>query len=126
MRIAEVIGTVTLSRCHPTFDGASLRVVRVLTLDDLLGETKSDSEPLVVWDDLGTGLGHRIAISEGGEAAQPFRPLNKPVDAYNAAILDDIQVGGIDPASNDNDRPNKLPKNDESKNIDKSKQTKLF
>jgi hypothetical protein len=67
-----------------------------------------------------------VTLSEGGEAAQPFRPLNKPVDAYNAAILDDIQVGGIDPASNDNDRPNKLPKNDESKNIDKSKQTKLF
>jgi microcompartment protein CcmK/EutM len=111
VRIAEVIGTVTLSRCHPTFDGASLRMVRVLTLDDLLGNTESDSEPLVVWDDLGTGIGHRIAISEGGEAAQPFRPLNKPVDAYNAAILDDIQIEPMDPQAKKKNTPkkNKLP-----------------
>ena len=32
------------------------------------------------------------AVSEGGEAAQPFYPQVKPVDAYNAAILDNIQV----------------------------------
>jgi hypothetical protein len=33
-----------------------------------------------------------VALSEGGEAAQPFRPELKPVDAYNAAILDELDV----------------------------------
>ena len=42
-----------------------------------------------MYDDLGAGIGSRIAISEGGEAAQPFHPECKPIDAYNAAILDD-------------------------------------
>ena len=59
-----------------------------------LGE-KSDPdllETLVVWDELGSGQGQLIALSEGGEAAQPFRPELKPVDSYNAAILDTIDV----------------------------------
>jgi ethanolamine utilization protein EutN len=39
---------------------------------------------------LGAGVGNRIAFSEGREAAQPFHPDMKPIDAYNAAILDTI------------------------------------
>ena len=45
-----------------------------------------------MYDDLGAGIGSTIAFSEGGEAAQPFRPNEKPVDAYNAAILDHIDI----------------------------------
>ena len=41
-------------------------------------------------DQLGAGVGSRIAISEGREAAMPFYPEVKPVDAYNAAILDTL------------------------------------
>ncbi len=33
-----------------------------------------------------------IALSEGGEAAAAFYPEEKPVDAYSAAILDDIDI----------------------------------
>jgi ethanolamine utilization protein EutN len=50
------------------------------------------ADELVTWDDLGAGIGDRIAISEGAEATQPFRPDIKPVDVYNAAILDRIDV----------------------------------
>ncbi|MDP6444600.1 MAG: EutN/CcmL family microcompartment protein [Pirellulaceae bacterium] len=92
MRIGEVIGEVTLSRCHPSFVGATLKVVRPLTLENLTGEVKPDGEPLVAWDELGAGHGSRIAYSDGAEAAQPFRPELKPVDAYNAAILDTINI----------------------------------
>ncbi len=46
----------------------------------------------MVYDDLGAGQGSRIAFSEGREAAQPFEPDKKPIDAYNAAILDRIDV----------------------------------
>ncbi|QDU93126.1 EutN/CcmL family microcompartment protein [Lignipirellula cremea] len=92
MRIAEVIGTVTLSRCHPSFQGARLRLAVPMTLAELQQEQPLAAEPLVVWDDLGAGIGSRIALSEGGEAAQPFRPHDKPVDAYNAALLDEINL----------------------------------
>ena len=92
MRIGEVIGTVTLNRCHPSFDCGTYKLTIPLTLDELAGRTWPVSEPIVVYDELGAGLGSRIAISEGGEAAQPFRPAIKPVDAYNAAILDTIDL----------------------------------
>jgi microcompartment protein CcmK/EutM len=47
---------------------------------------------VVVYDELGAGLGSQIAMSEGAEAAQPFRPEIKPIDAYNAAVLDRVDL----------------------------------
>ncbi len=92
MRIAEVIGAVTLCRCHPSFQGATLKLIRPLTLEDLRKDRHSSDGEMVVWDVTGAGLGDRIALSEGGEAAQPFRPDMKPVDAYAAALLDQINL----------------------------------
>lgn len=92
MRIGEVIGTVTLNRAHPSLGPGSLRLAIPLTLNDLTGEAAPQGEALVVYDELGAGNGSRIAFSEGGEAAQPFLPEDRPVDAYNAAILDSIQI----------------------------------
>jgi ethanolamine utilization protein EutN len=92
MRIGKVIGTVTLARCHPALQAGSYRLAIPLTLANLRGESQDLAEEFVVYDELGAGGDSRIAISEGGEAAQPFRPDNKPIDAYNAAILDQIDV----------------------------------
>lgn len=93
MRIGEVIGTVTLNRRHPSLDGARFKLVVPLTLDDLAGKTdQPGAGPIAVFDELGAGIGSRIAISEGREAAMPFYPDVKPIDAYNAAILDRIDL----------------------------------
>ena len=92
MRIGEIIGTVTLNRWHPNLSGASYKLVVPLSLANLTGTAPITAEEFVVYDELGAGIGNRIAISEGGEAAQPFFPDMKPVDAYNAAILDQIHL----------------------------------
>jgi ethanolamine utilization protein EutN len=92
MRIAKVIGKVVLSRSHRSFAGSSLRLAVPMTLAELASGTEPAGESLVVWDDLGAGNGSLIALSESGEAAQPFRPEIKPVDAYNSAILDDLTL----------------------------------
>jgi ethanolamine utilization protein EutN len=91
MRIAKVVGTVTLNRCHPSFEGARLRLAVPLSLADMKGQHASADE-MVVWDDNGAGLGSLVAISEGAEATQPFRPDLKPVDAYASAIIDSIDL----------------------------------
>ena len=91
MRIAKVVGTVTLSGCHPSFIGARLRLVVPLSLDELRGGDPQADE-VVAWDENGAGIGNLIAMSEGGEAAQPFRPEDKPVDAYASAILDSVHL----------------------------------
>jgi ethanolamine utilization protein EutN len=90
MRIADVVGTVTLSRIHPTMAGAAFKLVTPLSWDNLAGNEEERLDEIVVYDVLGAGVGCRIALSEGREAAMPFHPEVKPVDAYNAAILDTL------------------------------------
>lgn len=92
MRIAKVVGTVTLNRCHPSFIGARLRLVVPLSLAELTGKHQPQAEELVAWDENGAGIGSLIALSEGAEASQPFRPDMKAVDAYASAILDEVNV----------------------------------
>ena len=91
MRIAEVIGTVTLSRCHPSLTTYRWVIGVPFSLNGLRAE-QPDGEDFVVLDELGAGHGQRIAVSEGAEAAQPFHPVKKPVDAYCACILDSVTV----------------------------------
>ncbi len=92
MRIARVFGSVTLNRVHPSFVGARLKLAVPLTLANLRGAAPETDEEVVVWDELGAGDGSLIALSEGAEAAQPFRPHDKPVDAYAAALLDRLDI----------------------------------
>ena len=91
MRLGNTIGTVTLVQPHATMRGGVLRLVVPLATADLAAGD-GPAEPLVAWDDLGAGDGQLVAFSEGGEAAQPFRPLDKPVDAFIAALIDHLDV----------------------------------
>ncbi|MGE3314619.1 MAG: EutN/CcmL family microcompartment protein [Planctomycetaceae bacterium] len=92
MRIAEVIGRVTLSKSHPSLSGATWVVAVPLSREALKEGKKGRDEEFVIFDELGAGAGSLIAVSEGAEAAAPFHPEQKPIDAYNAAILDTVNV----------------------------------
>ena len=92
MRIGEVIGKLTLSRCHPSLRGATWLLAVPFTLEGLRGDARGRGEAFVVYDEWGAGEGTQIAISEGTEAAAPFLPEQKPIDAYNAALLDTVEL----------------------------------
>jgi ethanolamine utilization protein EutN len=92
MRVGEVIGRLTMSQTHPLARSGTWLVVVPLTVAGLKGDVKGRGEPLVVFDELGAGIGAMIAVSEGTEAAAPFWPKQKPIDAYNAAILDSVEI----------------------------------
>ena len=92
MRIAEVIGTVTLSRVHPSLAGARWVLGVPYSLKALRAGAAPDGEDLVIFDNLGAGSGCRVGFSEGGEAAAPFYPERKPVDAFCACILDQLVI----------------------------------
>jgi len=96
MRIAQIIGTVTLSRCHESLKSGTFRLAVALSEEELLGPDTPKSDSLVVYDELGAGLGSRIALSESREAAAPFYPGKKPIDAYNAAIIDQLNLESND------------------------------
>ena len=91
MRIGEVIGTVTLSRVHPSMTGFRWVIAVPFSLAALRAG-QPDGEDFVVLDELGAGQAQQIGVSEGAEAAQPFQPAKKPVDAYSACILDSVTV----------------------------------
>ena len=92
VRIAEVIGKVTLSTRHPSLAGATWIIGVPLTHPGLKGDRAGRGEPFVIFDELGAGDGAVIGVTEGAEASNPFYPNSKPIDAYNAAILERIDV----------------------------------
>ena len=97
MRIGKVIGTVTLNRSHPSLARRVVSAGRAAVAGRTCRATTRNigrAESCRVRRTR-RGPGSRIAISEGGEAAQPFRPNDKPVDAYNAAILDTIDMNPL-------------------------------
>jgi microcompartment protein CcmK/EutM len=91
MRLGNTIGTVTLVEPHPAVRGGVFRVVVPLGPGDL-ATGDGPAEPLVAWDDLGIGDGQLVAFSEGGEAAQPFKPADKPIDAFVSALIDRLDL----------------------------------
>ncbi len=88
MRIGTVIGRVTLSVRSPKYSGERLLLTLPWKQETFEGE-QTYAPAIVVYDQLGAGVGQDIAISEGREAACPF-PEPTPVDAYCAALVDEI------------------------------------
>ncbi len=93
MRIAEVIGRVTLSRRHPSLKNPRLLVVLPMPRAALLEGDSVRGDEVIAFDELGAGPGSLIGLSEGREAANPFGKTNVPVDAYCACLLDRIDLG---------------------------------
>ena len=94
MKLGSVIGRVTLSKTVPALAGARWLIVSPFTREDFqrgavtpTGVSRESS--LVVYDNLGGGVGQTIGYIEGREAAQPFAQPT-PIDAINAALVDDM------------------------------------
>ena len=93
MKLGTVIGRVTLSRSVDALQadvphGESVhREQYAAGLNAPLAMGREFS--LVVYDNLGGGVGQVIGYEEGREAAQPFdRPT--PIDAINCALIDEM------------------------------------
>jgi microcompartment protein CcmK/EutM len=92
MRIAEVIGRVTLSRMHTNLKNPRFLIALPMTREALLEGSPARGEEVICYDDLGAGPGALIGLSEGREAANPFGKSKTPIDAYCACLLDQITL----------------------------------
>lgn len=92
MRIAEVIGRLTLSRFHPQLRGGRFLIALPMPLAALAEGSPARGEDVVVYDDLGAAPGSLIGLSEGREAANPFGKNKTPVDAYCACLIDQLSM----------------------------------
>jgi ethanolamine utilization protein EutN len=92
MRLGYVIGRVTLSKQDPAYKGARFLLVQPFSKSQFGGapmEPLAKGNSVVVYDNLGAGVGHIVGFTEGAEATMPFEKPT-PVDAYNAALIDRI------------------------------------
>lgn len=92
MKIARTIGTLTLARFHPAMKSAKLRCVEIVDSIDRIDDDPLGGETVVAWDLCSSGIGDLVALAEGPESAQPFRPEIKPLDASIVALLDNIDL----------------------------------
>lgn len=94
MKLGMVVGRVTLNQTVPALAGARWLIVSPFTRENFAHAqeepTKLGKDPnLVVYDNIGGGVGQTIGYVEGREAAQPFdKPT--PIDAVNVALIDEI------------------------------------
>lgn len=92
MRLGYVIGKVTLSAQDEALKGARFLLVQPFDHAQFAGAPMTPlakGSTVVVYDKLGAGLGQIIGFTEGAEATAPFAQPT-PVDAYNAAIINQI------------------------------------
>lgn len=90
MKMARTVGTLTLSRAHPSMKGAILRCVEIVDHIDRIEETPLGGDTVIAWDLCGSGIGDLIGLAEGPESTQPFYPDVKPLDASIVALIDNI------------------------------------
>ena len=101
MRLGTVIGRVTLSTTVPALLGARWLIISPFTRDHFQRGSRSPAglskDPsLVVYDDLGGNVGQTIGFVEGREASSPFDQPT-PIDAINAALVDEIFYSPFSP-----------------------------
>ena len=94
MKLGKVIGKVVLNQVVPELEGARWLVVSPFTRDFFQRGTEAPDgmgrdSTLVVYDNIGGRVGGTIGYVEGREAAQPF-DTSTPVDAINAALVDEV------------------------------------
>ncbi len=94
MRLGTVIGRVTLSKAVAALAGGRWLIVSPFTREHFQRGTEtlhglSKDPSLVVYDDLGGGVGQTIGFIEGREAASPFEQPT-PIDGIVAALVDEI------------------------------------
>jgi len=90
MRIARVIGRVTLNSQLPELRPGSYLIVRPCNRSALAGKSDGNEESEVLYDCLAAGNGDLVGLVEGREATAPFYPDKVPYSAYNACILDTV------------------------------------
>jgi microcompartment protein CcmK/EutM len=94
MRVAQVIGRVTLSLQDPAFKGGRWLLVNPLDARQFNGACRqppalSAQNSLIAYDNIGAGDGDIVGIVEGAEATAPFDfPI--PIDAITVAIFDSL------------------------------------
>jgi microcompartment protein CcmK/EutM len=89
MKLGRVIGSVVATRKDPSLEGTKLLVVENLTLD-----LKSEGGYVVAVDAVGAGASEVVLYASGSSARQTPVTRDRPVDAVIMAIVDSFDAHG--------------------------------
>jgi microcompartment protein CcmK/EutM len=89
MKLGRVIGSVVATRKDTSLEGTKLLVVENLTLD-----LKSEGGYVVAVDAVGAGAGEVVLYASGSSARQTPATKDRPVDAVIMAIVDSFDANG--------------------------------
>jgi microcompartment protein CcmK/EutM len=93
MRLGIVRGHITLAPAVESFQSRTLAILEPVTMENLRAKNrKGGGKALIAVDELGAATGQMVAFTEGREATNPFWPAPVPVDAYQALIVDSVDV----------------------------------
>jgi microcompartment protein CcmK/EutM len=92
MRIAEVIGRITMSRLHPNIKAGRFVIALPMTKEALMDGAGSRGDEVIAFDNLGASPGALVGLSESREAANPFGKTKVPIDAYCALLIDRLSL----------------------------------
>ena len=94
MKLARVIGRITLSKKDEALAGIRLIIASPLDKSQMTGENSSqlsvNKSNLIVCDCFGAAMGDIIGYVEGAEATAPFDSPT-PVDAYNVGLVENLR-----------------------------------
>jgi ethanolamine utilization protein EutN len=96
MKLGKVVGKLSLVKAHPSLTGRRWVIAMPQSLSVLAGQGRETEEEVIVVDELGATAGSLIGISDGREAAAPFEPQRKPVDAYVACLVDELRIDAVE------------------------------
>jgi microcompartment protein CcmK/EutM len=89
MKLGKVVGSVVATRKDTSLEGTKLLVVENLTLD-----LKSEGGYVVAVDAVGAGAGEVVLYAGGSSARQTSFTKDRPVDAVIMAIVDSFDANG--------------------------------
>jgi microcompartment protein CcmK/EutM len=88
--IAKVIGTVVATKKDPELEGLKLLLLRGADV-----EGNAQGAVLVAIDSVGAGVGELVLYAAGSSARQTRTTRDRPVDHVVMAIVDRIDVEGV-------------------------------
>jgi ethanolamine utilization protein EutN len=84
MQIGRVVGYAVSTVKHPSLQGWKLLVVQLIGIDD-----KTDGEPILAIDRLGAGSGDRVLVcNDGAEARVMVGAKNSPARWFVMGLAD--------------------------------------
>ncbi|MBI2091426.1 MAG: EutN/CcmL family microcompartment protein [Deltaproteobacteria bacterium] len=90
MQIGKVVGTVVSTRKDEKLEGLKFQMVEFVDL-----EGRPTGGIVVAIDSVGAGEGEIVLTAAGSSARQTNITKEKPVDAVIMAIVDQVEIGGI-------------------------------